>query len=72
VGERQTKIVLRSAEPEDVQPMLDRLRQEQRVIVQVKPVRETLEDLFMRAVSDPTTGKPRQVGAATDAGGRRP
>lgn len=64
-GENQTKIVLRSSEPQDVQPLLDRLRQEQRVILQVKPVRETLEDLFMRAVTDPATGKPRQVGAAS-------
>ncbi len=59
----QTKLVLRSSEAADAQPILDRLRQEQRVIVSVKPVRETLEDLFMRAVIDPATGQPRMVGA---------
>ena len=33
-----------------VQPMIDRLRAEQCTIRSVKPVRESLEDLFMRAV----------------------
>lgn len=66
VGENQTKIVLRSSEPNDVQPLLDRLRQEQRVVVAVKPVRETLEDLFMRAVTDPETGKAKLPGARSD------
>jgi ABC-2 type transport system ATP-binding protein len=64
--ENQSTIILRSFEPQDVQPLLDRLRQEQRVIVQVKPVRETLEDLFMRAVIDPATGKARLPGARSD------
>ena len=33
-----------------VQPMIDRLRSEQCAIRSIKPVRESLEDLFMRAV----------------------
>jgi ABC-2 type transport system ATP-binding protein len=65
----QCKLVLRSSEPADVQPILDRLRHDHRTIVSVKPVRETLEDLFMRAVIDPQTGQPRLVGAAAT---RRP
>jgi ABC-2 type transport system ATP-binding protein len=69
VNTTQTKLVLRSNEAADVQPILDRLRQEQRTIVSVKPVRETLEDLFMRAVIDPATGQPRMVGAASDRNG---
>jgi len=60
----QTKLILRSCEPADAQPIIDRLRHEQRMILMVKPVRETLEDLFMRAVIDPDTGQPRMVGAA--------
>jgi ABC-2 type transport system ATP-binding protein len=59
----QTKLVLRSSESADAQPIIDRLRQEQRTIVSVKPVRETLEDLFMRAVTDPRTGKVLLPGA---------
>jgi ABC-2 type transport system ATP-binding protein len=71
-GAQQTKLVLGSAEPADVQPILDRLRHEQRTIVSVRPVRETLEDLFMRAVIDPATGQPRMVGAAANGHARRP
>jgi ABC-2 type transport system ATP-binding protein len=66
IGDRMTKIVLRSAEPADVQPLIDRLRVEQRTIHSVKPVRENLEDLFMRAVIDPATGKARPPGAGRD------
>ena len=66
IADNQTKLMFRSADPLQVQAVLDRLRQEQRVIVQVKPVRETLEDLFMRAVTDPATGKSRAVGAVME------
>jgi ABC-2 type transport system ATP-binding protein len=58
-----TKLVLRSAESSMVQPIIDRLRQQQRNIVSIRPVRETLEDLFMRAVTDPNTGKTLAPGA---------
>ncbi len=61
----QSVMVIQGAEPDPVQPILDRLRQDQRVICAVKPVRETLEDLFMRAVTDPATGKSMQPGALT-------
>jgi ABC-2 type transport system ATP-binding protein len=59
----QTKLVLRSAEPADAQPIIDRLRQRGHTIIAVKPVRENLEDLFMRAVTDPETGKTLAPGA---------
>ncbi len=67
-GGSQTRITLRSAEALDAQPLLDRLRHYQRVIVSVRPVRENLEDLFMRAVTDPSTGKALPPGASK--GGR--
>lgn len=59
-----SKVLLMSAEAVDAQPILDRLRGSQSTIISLRPVRESLEDLFMRAVQDPTTGKPVQVGAA--------
>jgi ABC-2 type transport system ATP-binding protein len=59
----QTKLILRSSEPADAQPIIDRLRQDRRVVIAVKPVRENLEDLFMRAVTDPATGKTLLPGA---------
>lgn len=45
------------------QPILDRLRAENRTIVAVQTVRESLEDLFMRAVTDPNTGLIYRPGA---------
>ena len=60
-----TLMVARTAEAEDVQGTLDRLRGEGRTIVSVQPVRESLEDLFMRYVKDPMTGKSFSPGAVT-------
>jgi ABC-2 type transport system ATP-binding protein len=56
-------LILKGSEPQAVQPIIDRLRGEQRTIISVRPVRETLEDLFMRAVTDPTTGLVLAPGA---------
>ncbi len=61
-----TRLVIASAEPAPIQPILDRLRADDLVICAVKPVRETLEDLFMRAVTDPVTGRALQPGARPD------
>jgi ABC-2 type transport system ATP-binding protein len=61
--EGRAKLTQRGAEPAAVQPILDRLRAENRTICSMQPVRETLEDLFMRAVYDPTTGKALAPGA---------
>jgi len=50
--EEITRIVFRTEQPEDVQPLIDRLRAEGRIITRITPVRESLEDLFMRAVTE--------------------
>lgn len=55
-GER-LRLVLPGAEAAAVQPVIDRARAEGRTIFAVTPMRESLEDLFMRAVRDPETGK---------------
>lgn len=47
-----TRIVLRAEDPEEIQPLIDRLRSEKRTIIRITPVRESLEDLFMRAVTE--------------------
>lgn len=65
------RLTLRSNVAADVQPLLDRLRHEQRVIISVRPVRENLEDLFMRAVTDPNTGKALPPGAKQGVIGAR-
>jgi ABC-2 type transport system ATP-binding protein len=62
-----TTLVLKATGPDPVQPILDRLRGEQRVVAALRPVRETLEDLFMRAVTDPTTGVALKPGAVASA-----
>ncbi|MHC4947067.1 MAG: ABC transporter ATP-binding protein [Planctomycetota bacterium] len=59
----RSRLVVGGSEPGPVQPILDRLRGEQRVICSLEPVRETLEDLFMRAVTDPKTGATLKPGA---------
>lgn len=50
-----------------VQPIIDALRARAMVIRAVRPVRPSLEDLFMEAVTDPTTGKAMTPGAKTEA-----
>ncbi|HAC09355.1 MAG TPA: hypothetical protein DCG14_06845 [Phycisphaerales bacterium] len=62
-----TTLVLPSAEADAVQPVLDRLRADGRVIRVLRPVRESLEDLFMRYVQDPETGKAKAPGAIRKA-----
>lgn len=63
----QSKLVLTGAEPGPVQPIVDRLRGDGTTIVSLRPVRETLEDLFMRAVTDPSTGKAYKPGAKAES-----
>ncbi|MEE9130881.1 MAG: ABC transporter ATP-binding protein [Phycisphaerales bacterium] len=63
----QTLLVRRGSDPAQVQALIDRLRSDGRTILSVKPVRESLEDLFMRAVTDPKTGKTLAPGAASNA-----
>jgi ABC-2 type transport system ATP-binding protein len=45
-------IRIRTDDPETIQPLLDQLRKDGRTITRVHAVRESLEDLFMRAVTD--------------------
>lgn len=52
-----------SEEPRHVQPVIDALRRANVTIRAVRPVRPSLEDLFMTAVTDPTTGKALTPGA---------
>jgi ABC-2 type transport system ATP-binding protein len=47
-----------------VQPMIDALRARGLTIKAVRPTRPSLEDLFMRAVSDPASGRALAPGAA--------
>ena len=73
----QTILILRSSNPTDVQPIIDRLRSANQTIHSIKPVRESLEDLFMRAVTNPETGEVFAPGAAvtkrsTAQAGQRP
>jgi len=56
--EDATRFTVAADQPEPLQPVIDRLRAEGRTIVSIVPVRESLEDLFMRAVGagEGTTG----------------
>jgi len=57
-----------------VQPILDALRQGGLVIRRIQSMRPSLEDLFLEAVTDPTTGLVATPGAgayAANQGGRR-
>ncbi len=58
---------------DDVQGVLRELLQRGAVVSGVRAVRPSLEDLFMRAVTDPTTGEILKPGAGKDAakGGAR-
>ena len=46
-----------------VQPIIDAARAAGLVIRAVRPMRPSLEDLFMEAVTDPATGKAMTPGA---------
>lgn len=50
-------VVVPSADPEALQPVLDRLRADGTVVQSFQPFRESLEDLFLRAVTDPESGR---------------
>ncbi|MDG2423599.1 MAG: ABC transporter ATP-binding protein [Phycisphaerales bacterium] len=68
VGVDLTKITMPTAKATDVQPLLDKLRQSGTTIHRVMPVRESLEDLFIRAIE--TTGEGSGTpGAVTGKGG---
>lgn len=56
-----------SAEAVVVQPLLDAIRASRLTVRSVKPIRPSLEDLFMEAVTDPTTGLTLAPGAKEGA-----
>ncbi len=57
-------LILKTTDPERVQPVLDDIRKRGLTIRSVRQHRPSLEDLFMRAVVDPTTGEALAPGAA--------
>ena len=67
IEEDRTRLVLRGTDAQPVQGIIDRLRADQRTIRSLKPVRESLEDLFMRAVTNPETGKAIAPGAVVSS-----
>jgi len=66
-GDRETLLVLPGGDAAGVQTVVDRLRSDGRTLVSLQPVRESLEDLFMRYVHDPETGRAKPPGAARSA-----
>lgn len=62
----QSTIRVRTTEAERVQPVLDQLRAGGAIIRSFRPIRPTLEDLFMEAVIDRETGKTLTPGAADE------
>ncbi|MCC6951279.1 MAG: ABC transporter ATP-binding protein [Phycisphaerales bacterium] len=50
-------------DPASVAPLIDRVRQSGLTLRALRPVRPSLEDLFMEAVTDPTTGRAKLPGA---------
>lgn len=61
----QMMIRVEGDDPMSVQPVIDALRARAVVIRSLRPVRPSLEDLFIQAVTDPETGESSGVGAAT-------
>ncbi|TVQ62371.1 MAG: ABC transporter ATP-binding protein [Phycisphaerales bacterium] len=57
-----------TSQADDVQAVLRELLQRGAVIASVRPVRPSLEDLFMRAVTDPATGEAFKPGASRETG----
>ncbi len=61
-GERRV-IALRGTDAAAAQPIIDRLRAQRAVIHRCQACGESLEDLFIRSVIDPATGRARPPGA---------
>ncbi|MGP1345846.1 MAG: ATP-binding cassette domain-containing protein [Phycisphaerales bacterium] len=59
-------LTVKTEDPEAVQPLIDAIRSAGLSIRAVRPIRPSLEDLFMQAVTDPTTGQTLQPGARRD------
>ncbi len=59
---------VRTNDAADVQPLIDALRRSGVVVRAVRSFRPTLEDLFMKAVTDPRTGEVLPPGAESPKG----
>ncbi|CAN5726124.1 ABC transporter ATP-binding protein [soil metagenome] len=57
-------ITIKTSDPRSIQPLIDRLRAAAYTITAVRDTRPSLEELFMRAVTDPATGRAFDPGAA--------
>jgi ABC-2 type transport system ATP-binding protein len=68
--EGATRLVYPQDDVVAVQPLLDRIRSEGRIIRSMVMVRDSLEDLFLQAVTDPLTGQAKAPGAARNGGSR--
>ncbi|MBS0192306.1 MAG: ABC transporter ATP-binding protein [Phycisphaerales bacterium] len=60
-------ITVSTADAQPVQPIIDALRNARLTVRAVKPIRPSLEDLFMEAVTDPVTGRTLAPGAKEGA-----
>jgi len=65
----RTTLFIDGVDPSPVQAIIDQLRIDEATIVSVRPIRESLEDLFMRAIVDPETGEELKPGAGRDTKG---
>lgn len=65
---RGASLTIATTQASDVQPLIDAVRQVGGIVRTVHAVRPSLEDLFMEAVVDPTTGQALAPGAAKNAG----
>ncbi len=71
VSVEATSLTVGSDDPSVVQPIIDVLRSRGFVIKAVRPVRASLEDLFMQAVTDQMTGEVLAPGAVRNGRGTK-
>ncbi len=68
--EHGTLLRINGREPDGIQTLIDRLRAEDRTILEIRPVRDSLEALFMRAVTEGGEGFAGPGAVVGDEGGR--
>ncbi len=69
ISERSIRLATEDADA--VQPVIDAVRAQGKTIRSVQAVRPTLEDLFIKAVTDPETGETLTPGAASERRARQ-
>ncbi len=60
---REGRVSIKTQDAERIQSTVDQLRQNGIIITAIKPVRPSLEDLFMAAITDTSTGEKLHAGA---------